>query len=78
MGHNRIITPTIIEQVSFRAWLDEAFSIWSEWRRVYPPRSPTAKLLGDIHDGYWLVNVIHHAYVEPRALWDLLLAERCC
>ncbi|KAI9781015.1 MAG: hypothetical protein M1835_004371, partial [Candelina submexicana] len=27
-----IITPTIIEQVSFRAWLEEAFGIWSEWQ----------------------------------------------
>lgn len=75
VGNDRIITPTIIEQVSFRAWLEEAFGIWHEWQRVYPPNSPTAKTLSDIRRSYWLVNVIHHAYVEPNVLWDLLLEE---
>ncbi|KAJ9659450.1 methylenetetrahydrofolate reductase 1 [Coniosporium apollinis] len=70
-----IISPTIIEAVSFRAWLEEAFSIWSEWQRIYPPQSPTAKLLGSIRDDYWLVNVIHHGYPEKDALWRLLLEE---
>ncbi|KAI9822611.1 MAG: hypothetical protein M1827_000330 [Pycnora praestabilis] len=70
-----IITPTIIEGVSFRAWLEEAFSIWSEWQRVYPPRSSTAKLLGEIRDGYWLINIIHHGYVEDKALWELLAKD---
>ena len=69
----RIVTPTIIEQVSFRAWLEEAFDIWREWQRVYPPSSPTAKLLDGITRDYWLVNIVHHSYVEPNALWDLLL-----
>ena len=69
----RIITPTIIEAVSFKAWLDEAFGIWQEWQRVYPPQSPTAKLLREVKEGYWLVNVIHHEYVEREALWELLL-----
>ena len=32
-----IITPTIIEEVSFRAWSEEAFGIWAEWARVYRP-----------------------------------------
>jgi methylenetetrahydrofolate reductase (NADPH) len=69
----RIITPTIIEAVSFRAWIEEAFSIWKEWQHIYPHRSATAKLLGEIREGYWLVNVIHHGYVEKDALWKLLL-----
>jgi methylenetetrahydrofolate reductase (NADPH) len=69
-----IITPTIIEEVSFRAWSEEAFGIWAEWQRVYSPRSPSAKLIGEIRAGYWLVNVIHHAYVEKEALWELLLS----
>ncbi|OAA66137.1 methylenetetrahydrofolate reductase 2 [Cordyceps fumosorosea ARSEF 2679] len=69
-----IVTPTIIEEVSFRAWCEEAFSIWDEWSRVYPRGSPSAALLGGVRDDYWLVNVIHHDFVDQQALWDLLLA----
>lgn len=69
-----IITPTIIEEVSFRAWSEEAFGIWAEWQRVYGPRSPSAKLIEEIRSDYWLVNAIHHAYVEKEALWELLLS----
>ncbi|KAF2497221.1 methylenetetrahydrofolate reduct [Lophium mytilinum] len=67
-----IITPTIVESVSFRAWLEEAFSIWAEWQRIYPTRSATSKLLGGIMNDYWLVNIIHHGYLEKGALWDFL------
>jgi methylenetetrahydrofolate reductase (NADPH) len=70
---SRIITPTIIESVSFRAWLDEAFSIWREWQRIYPPQSDTSKLLHNIRQDYWLVNIVHHGYVQNAALWELLL-----
>ncbi|KAF1986527.1 methylenetetrahydrofolate reduct [Aulographum hederae CBS 113979] len=70
-----IVTPTIIEGVSFRAWIEEAFGIWGEWERVYPARSPTAKLLRGLREDVWLVNIIHHGYVEGDALWDVLLEE---
>jgi methylenetetrahydrofolate reductase (NADPH) len=70
-----IITPTIIEQVSFRAWAEESFGIWGEWMKVYPPKSASATLLGSVRSDYWLVNVIHHGYVEKNALWDLLLED---
>ncbi|PFH55437.1 hypothetical protein XA68_18310 [Ophiocordyceps unilateralis] len=69
-----IVTPTIIEEVSFRAWSEEAFGIWGEWARVYGRGSASEKLLRGIRDDYWLVNVIHHEFVEKDALWDLLLA----
>ncbi len=69
-----IITPTIIEEVSFRAWSEEAFGKWAEWQKVYGPRSESAKLLEGIRRDRWLVNVIHHAYVEKEALWELLLS----
>ena len=68
-----IITPTIIESVSFKAWLDEAFGIWGEWQRVYKPGSESARLLEKIRKGYWLVNIIHHGFVAKGALWEALL-----
>ncbi|KAI5812548.1 methylenetetrahydrofolate reductase-domain-containing protein [Pyronema omphalodes] len=67
-----IITPTIIEEVNFKAWKEEAFTIWQEWSRVYPPRTPTSNFLAEVADTYWLVNVIHHEFPDQNALWELL------
>ncbi|KAL8358238.1 hypothetical protein RB598_002821 [Gaeumannomyces tritici] len=68
-----IVTPTIIEEVSFRAWSEEAFGIWAEWAKVYGKGSPSETLLESLRADLWLVNIIHHDYVEPDALWDLLI-----
>ncbi|KAI2608407.1 MTHFR-domain-containing protein [Hypoxylon fragiforme] len=69
-----IITPTIIEEVSFRAWSEEAFGIFGEWAQVYGKGSESEKLLENAKADSWLVNIIHHDYVEKDALWDLLLS----
>ncbi|XDG01960.1 hypothetical protein ABKA04_001575 [Annulohypoxylon sp. FPYF3050] len=68
-----IITPTIIEEVSFRAWSEEAFGIFAEWAQVYGKGSESEKLLEKARADSWLVNIIHHDYIEKGALWDLLL-----
>jgi methylenetetrahydrofolate reductase (NADPH) len=68
-----IITPTIIEEVSFRAWSEEAFGIFGEWAKVYGKGTESSKLLEKAKSDSWLVNIIHHDYVEKDALWDLLL-----
>jgi methylenetetrahydrofolate reductase (NADPH) len=70
-----IVTPTIIEEVSFRAWCEEAFGIWGEWAKVYGRGSDTEKLLNGVRDDCWLVNLIHHDFVEKDALWTLLTAN---
>ena len=67
-----IVTPTIIEAVSFRSWRDEAFSIWKEWQRIYPTKSATGKLLRETRNDVWLVNVIWGDYVEGDGLWEFL------
>lgn len=69
-----IITPTIIEEVSFRAWAEEAFGIWAEWAQVYGKGSDSARLLEGLRSGLWLVNIIHHEYVDSEALWDFLVS----
>ncbi|PNY26083.1 Methylenetetrahydrofolate reductase [Tolypocladium capitatum] len=69
-----IVTPTIIEEVSFRAWSEEAFGIWGEWAKVYGRGSDSEKLLSGIKEDYWLVNIIHHDFVDRDALWGLLMA----
>lgn len=53
-----IITPTIIEEVSFRAWGEEAFRIWDEWRCIFPRGTATEKLLTDLKNDVWLVCVV--------------------
>lgn len=67
-----IVTPTIIEEVSFRAWSEEAFGIWAEWAKVYGRGSESEKLLSEIREDCWLVNIIHHDFIEKDALWELL------
>lgn len=68
-----IVTPTIIEEVSFRAWSEEAFGIFAEWAKVYDKGSASARLLEGARADAWLVNIIHHDYVDKDALWNLLL-----
>lgn len=73
-GHE-VAQPTIIEELSFRAWRDEAFAIWREWELLYPPRSATRRLLRTVHDTRWLMTIVHHDYKAPHALWDMLTAK---
>ncbi|KAG9241582.1 methylenetetrahydrofolate reductase-domain-containing protein [Calycina marina] len=71
-----IITPTIIEEVSFRAWAEEAFGIWAEWGRAYVGEDGkrTREVIEGVRGDVWLINVIHHGYLEKQGLWDLLLS----
>ncbi|KAI9898271.1 hypothetical protein N3K66_006631 [Trichothecium roseum] len=70
--HKEIVTPTIIEEVSFKAWAEEAFGIWREWSQVYGKNSESGKLLKELGEDCWLVNIIHHDYVDAESLWNLL------
>jgi methylenetetrahydrofolate reductase (NADPH) len=67
-----IITPTIIEELSFRAWAEEAFEIWGEWARVYEKGSPSREVVEGVRKDVWLVNIIFHPFVEKEGLWELL------
>ncbi|RMZ84003.1 hypothetical protein DV737_g1384, partial [Chaetothyriales sp. CBS 132003] len=75
-----IVTPTFIESESFRAWSDEAFAIWAEWRRCFPRGSDEEKFLDKMRHDCVLVNVVGHAYRggasgAGKALWDILLGD---
>ncbi|ETN36700.1 methylenetetrahydrofolate reductase [Cyphellophora europaea CBS 101466] len=74
-----IIAPTIIESESFRAWGEEAFAIWGEWRRCYPRGSKEELCLEDLRKDIVLVNVVGQEFVgghqgRGRTLWDILLS----
>lgn len=82
-----IITPTIIEEVSFRAWAEEAYRIWDEWRRIFPRRSETEKFLEQSKRDCWLVCVVGQRFgagtetkeaeeEEKKTLWKILAGEK--
>ena len=75
-----IISPTIIESESFKAWGEEAYSIWSEWRRCFPRGSDEEKLLESLRHDSVLVNVVGQNYIGGHQglgaeLWNILLGE---
>ena len=69
-----IVTPTIIEEQSFRAWGDEAYGIWEEWRRVFPRGSEEERFLESCKRESVLVNVVGQQYVgrDGARLWEIL------
>ncbi|KIW29755.1 methylenetetrahydrofolate reductase [Cladophialophora immunda] len=78
-----ILTPTIIEAESFRAWAQEAYAIWNEWKRCFPRGSQEALFLEKMGRENVLVNVVGQAFRgghnggkgEGARLWRILLAE---
>jgi methylenetetrahydrofolate reductase (NADPH) len=73
-----IITPTIIEEQSFRAWGEEAYGIWSEWRRVFPRGSEAERFLEKCRAEMCLVNVVGQQYVgkDGEKLWEILAQHK--
>jgi methylenetetrahydrofolate reductase (NADPH) len=60
-----IIQPTVVDVETFHVWKDEAFEIWrQDWALLYPEDSDSRRLLGRIHDTYWLLNLIENDYVS--------------
>lgn len=71
--NSQVIQTTRIEEESFKAWRDEAFSIWSEWAKLFPRNTPTNNFLRQVHSDYCLVSIVHHEFIEPDELWEILL-----
>ncbi|POY76656.1 putative Methylenetetrahydrofolate reductase (NAD(P)H) [Rhodotorula taiwanensis] len=72
-GAKEIVTTTLIEEMSFRAWCEEAFALWNEWSLLYPAKSDSRTFLRSISDSRWLVSVVHHDYKDKDALWRWLM-----
>ncbi|KAK4694945.1 methylenetetrahydrofolate reductase (NADH), partial [Phenoliferia sp. Uapishka_3] len=70
-----IVTTTLIEEMSFKAWKEEAFSIWMEWSYLYPADSPSRKFIQGLADSRWLVSVCHHDFRDESGLWRWLLDQ---
>ncbi|QLG71813.1 hypothetical protein HG535_0C01620 [Zygotorulaspora mrakii] len=72
-SNSQIIQTTIISEESFKAWRDEAFSIWLEWAKRFPRNTPTNSFLRQMHGDCYLVSIVHHDYVQSEELWEILL-----
>ena len=77
-----IATATMVEEVSFRAWVEEAFGIWGEWARCIGEAARRGRVekarqsrdfLRKTEKDVWLVNVIGHGYRERGRLWEVLM-----
>jgi methylenetetrahydrofolate reductase (NADPH) len=63
--NREVIQPTIVDTVSFKAWRDEAFSVWTnEWARIYDSGSESYRLLNSIAENFYLVNVVENDFVD--------------
>lgn len=83
-----IATATMVDEVNFRTWAEEAFGVWAEWARCVGGvvnsggsggeggggSSGRARgFLEECMEGCWLVNVIGHEFREGGRLWEILL-----
>jgi len=60
-----IIQPTVVEDSTFVVWKDEAFALWlSQWKAIYESSSNSASLIQDIHDTFYLVNLVDNDYIN--------------
>ncbi|KAI9228994.1 MAG: methylenetetrahydrofolate reductase-domain-containing protein [Piptocephalis tieghemiana] len=66
-----VIQPTIVEAISFLAWKDEAFHIWSAWEDSYDTNSPESSFLHTYSHDCFLVNLVHNDFQNPQALYSL-------
>ncbi|CAG2168945.1 unnamed protein product [Oppiella nova] len=68
-----IIQPTVVDPISFKVWKDEAFGLWTQkWAQLYSGDSLSRKVLDDIHDNYYLVNLVDNQFPKECCLWQLL------
>lgn len=63
--------PTIVEAISFMAWKDEAFELWSKWAKIYEPNSPSEQLINSIAANWYLVNVVHNDFQKHDAIFEI-------
>ena len=68
-----VLQPTVVDPHSFKVWKDEAFSLWSDWAALYEEGSESRRVLLDMRDQYYLVNLVDNDYVSDECcLWPLL------
>ena len=60
-----IVQPTVVDTMSFLIWKDEAFHLWlDEWGSLYENGSASHSLIREIHDSYYLMNIVENNFVN--------------
>lgn len=58
-----VAQPTVVDPDAFLAWKSEAFALWvTQWAAIYEEDSDASCLINDIHDSYFLVNLVDHDF----------------
>ncbi|KAJ7224277.1 methylenetetrahydrofolate reductase-domain-containing protein [Mycena pura] len=65
-----IVQPTIVEAVSFMAWKDEAYELGQQWAKIYDANSPSQRLISELMDTSFLVNVVHNDFHDSEAIFQ--------
>jgi methylenetetrahydrofolate reductase (NADPH) len=66
-----IVQPTIVETISFLAWRDEFYHLGSEWSKCYDEDSPSRKLIKEIVESWFLVNIVDNDFRNNRGIFPL-------
>lgn len=68
-----IIQPTVVDPIAFTVWKDEAFALWEKnWGNLYEEGSQSRAIIKNIHDNYYLVNLVDHEFPKETCLWEIV------
>ncbi|KAK5107351.1 hypothetical protein LTR62_001367 [Meristemomyces frigidus] len=66
-----IVQPTIVETVSFLAWRDEFYHLGQEWSKCYDDGSESRRLIREITESWYLVNIVDNDFRSQRGIFPL-------
>jgi len=68
---SEIVQPTVVDGLSFNAWKDEAFALWSSWAHQYPSDSSSQAIIKHIQNNWFLCNIVDNDYLNGN-IWAVL------
>ena len=52
---------------------DEAYALWkSQWRKLYEEESTSWKVIDEVCNTYYLVNLVDNDFVDGKAIYKIL------
>jgi len=68
-----VLQPTIVDPVAFDDWRPEAFGLWVEqWGKLYEAESKSRKIIENIAETYYLVNLVDNDFPKGNCLWEVM------